>query len=384
MVETTGTVSETESRLFLESRLFQSAAERLELVYRGLQERAARVDRELSETNEALRSALAEREQILRVLPVGVFKGHGGVVRAESPEAERLEGILGKNMDCVWGQGSPNVPQELELADRDGRTRTLRSLIVSLEGDSWLGFVEDQTTVVELRKEVERLDRISSLAELSLGIAHEIRNPMNGLAGFASLLEKNPRSPKAAAWASRIAEGARRVDRIVTDLLVFARPERRGRLVARTINEWIQDAREEARSLAVDISPETADRRILGFPQALGRVFVNLFLNASEAGASGIAIDCSDADPAGRVRILLRDDGPGLEPSIAERAFDPFVGTRDGGTGLGLAFCARAVEAMAGRIRCLQGQGGACFELELSEVTESEHDRKRLPGSRCG
>jgi signal transduction histidine kinase len=231
-------------------------------------------------------------------------------------------------------------------------------------------FVEDRTLQATMEEELRRLERLGGLAELALGIAHEIRNPLNGLAGFASLVRRTPNSPRVAEWAVRIEEGAKRVEGTVRDLLDFARPERQGESVCLSLISWLRVAAEE---LQLDIEEDVGALRVYGASRALDQALANLARNSREAGATRARIRLL-ASSHERITLHFSDDGPGLDASIANRIFDPFVGTKEQGSGLGLAFASRAFVQMNGALRVAAERQskdlpGACFEIEL--VAES-------------
>ncbi|PIE24700.1 MAG: hypothetical protein CSA62_02385 [Planctomycetota bacterium] len=349
-----------------EFQLFRQAASALEAAYQELKQRASQVDQDLAVANRALHTALADRESIIGQLPIGVFRLEGTELLAQNPEGHTIAGRIAGDKLRSWLSSLPTGAwSESRIPADGGEPRELRALCVPLEarGES-LWFVEDTTMLSALREQVERLHRLSSLSELSLGIAHEVLNPLNGVAGFASLLRKRPDSEKAAHWAQNIETGVVRIHSIIRDLLDFARPERRSTPCVRSLATWLEEARPELNDIELNLGdPEVA---VQGSPEALGKVFANLVRNARQAGASKLEVECESAD--GRLRIRLQDDGPGIPSDLASRIFDPFYSTRDEGTGLGLAFCARALEAMGGTIRWLPSERGARFELVLPEA----------------
>jgi len=349
--------------LFAEFQLFRSASESLEKAYGELREQAKRVDHELAEANRRLRQGLAEREDILGALPLGVFRRSSTGLLAVNPVARSL--IQGVGMSVLLSELESRESSLLSVKDRQGKARSLHVTSVEIGDEGvMLEFVDDRTEVEAMREELDRLARLSSLSELALGVAHEVRNPLNGIAGFAGMLKRCPDSPKAAHWAERIEEGAWRVDRIVGDLLAFARPKERVEAVSRSLAAWLTEARAELPGLEIVLDSRAQESELRGSPQALGKVFANLLRNAHEAGASCVTISTHEAED-GRLRVDVQDDGAGIPEDIQGRIFDPFVGSKDEGTGLGLAFCARALEAMEGRILCRSNPKVACFTLEL-------------------
>lgn len=349
--------------LLTEFQLFRNASESLEKAYGELKRQAQRVDHELAEANQRLREGLAEREGILGALPLGVFRRTPDGLTPLNPEAESL--LQRVRSDQLLAGLENREAGEITLDDDQGRAVSMRVTSVEVAArQETLEFVEDQTEVEAMRAELSRLARLSSLSELALGVAHEVRNPLNGVAGFAGMLKRCPESPKAAHWAARIEEGAWRVERIVSELLSFARPEERAEPCVRSLHTWLSEARLELPTLEIRLVDEAARCELLGSPQALGKVFANLLRNAQEARA-GCVIFAVEPVSADRVRLVIQDDGEGISEDIRERIFDPFVGSKEQGTGLGLAFCARALEAMNGSIRSMPCASGARFFVEL-------------------
>jgi two-component system sensor histidine kinase HydH len=342
---------------------FAEAARRLEDAYHELRQRAERVDHELALANEALHNSLAERQRILEALPIAVFRRGKDTLLPTNAEAHRLAGAFARAVPARQPQPGGRA-EPLAAEDDDGRPlRLVHRRIKLAEHDEWLDLVEDQTALAELESEVERLDRLSGLAELALGVAHEIRNPLNGLKGFAQMLRRAPRSPRAADWIAKIDEGAMRVERIVRDLLAFARPDGHADGVCRPLAAWLAEARADAPGLAIAADVAILALGVRGSRRALGKVLSNLLRNAAEAGARHVVVTATTR--SGRVRIRMQDDGAGIAPELAGRLFSPFVGSKQSGSGLGLAFCARALQAMSGSIRNEPVAAGACFLVEL-------------------
>ncbi len=344
---------------------FQKATADLQDAYRSLKERAASVDQELAETNRTLRERLRERERILQSMPLGVFHQKGERVEAGNEEGQRLLQDLGPSLPtALVSLHRSGIATRLELGSIDGSIRTLEvtSLELGSEESEVLHFVVNQSEVLSLQEEVSRLDRIEGLATLALGVAHEIRNPLNGVGGYASLLRRNPGSSKVGDWAEKIEEGVRRVEEIVSDLLAFARPEKRGTPKGMSLEAWLLHVDE---GVDLSVSPEAGAAVVEGDEIALPAVLQNLVRNAKEAGASQVRIELRKMDHR-YCHLLIEDDGEGLPCGWKERVFDPFVSGKEGGTGLGLAFCRKALESMGGGILALNdGVKGAKFEVRL-------------------
>ena len=236
------------------------------------------------------------------------------------------------------------------------------------------------TDVTEDRRIQERLaqsEKLSSLGEMISGIAHELNNPLASVLGFTQLLARQAGEGKQAARLDLIHREARRCQRIVQNLLSFARqhdPERR----QVSCNEVVQSVAAllhyQMNVDGVRLLPELdpALPPVLGDAHQLQQVLVNLLTNATHAiqdsGVGGLVRVRTEATAAGGIRLLVQDDGPGVPEGIRSKIFDPFFTTKPAGrgTGLGLSLVYGIVTAHAGTIDVDSQPGaGTTFRIEL-------------------
>lgn len=338
---------------------FVAAATDLERAYGELKARAAAVDLELQESNRALHSALQERDTIAEALPIGLLTvAADGAVRCRNAEAERLV-ALGAAAGVDLPHGAPG-----EIAVGAGLVRVQRLALPDAE----LVLLEDLTHVRELEREVHRLDRLAGLSELALGIAHEIKNPLNGVMGFAALLERSNDPAAMQRFAGKVVQGVRQVDEIVKSLLGFARPERK-RIRLAPLAEIVAEAALAAGLPGSRLQLSGArDQRTDA--DALLRVLTNLFRNAIEA-APGVHVTVRADVKGGRLELLVRDDGPGVPASLGRSVLEPFVSTKERGTGLGLSLSLRVLAWLGGDLDLVNpGEPGACFRVRLPLVRD--------------
>lgn len=333
---------------------FIAAAQELERGYAELKLRVAAVDLELQATNEALQRSLREREAIFAAMPIGLVAVRAdGSVSCCNREGERL---------CAAARATGvDLPHRLagEVACGELLVRVRRVAMP----DGELVMLEDRTRVQELEREVHRLDRLAGLSELALGIAHEIKNPLNGVMGFAALLERSDEPVAMKRFAGKVVQGVRQVDEIVRSLLGFARPQR-GRSRQATVADVVAEAARGAGLPTARLATTGALQQHVD-ADALLRVLGNLFRNALEASPTvHVRVDAEARN--GRLELTVRDDGPGVPAAIGRTVFEPFVSTKERGTGLGLPLSARVLAYLGGDLDLLNpGEPGATFRVRI-------------------
>jgi two-component system sensor histidine kinase HydH len=232
--------------------------------------------------------------------------------------------------------------------------------------------------LAERAAQLEQQKKMAALGTMAGGIAHEIRNPLTAVKGFASLLlrELSPHT-KEARWASRILEGVNETDAIIASLLSFARPER--------LRLELVDARAlvgEAVAMALGATGERHERwlvevecgeiRIRADRIQLRQALRNLIANAIEAQPSGGRVRVVIETRASEVLLSVADAGPGIAQEVASHAAEPFFTTRAEGTGLGLALVHTIVQLHGGRLEIAPEPsplGGALVRLRIPHAT---------------
>jgi len=271
------------------------------------------------------------------------------------------------------------IEKEIECRIADGKMVPLEIGISRLEDDKgvFLGYVllfKDLTEVQSLRREVARSQRLASVGRLAAGVAHEIRNPLSSIKGFATYFkERYPDRPDDQQTADIMIQEVDRLNRVVGQLLEFARPISIKPQVI-SPEALIKDAvrlieeRAAVKKISVRIRNNARLNEACIDPDRTNQVLLNLFLNALDAMDDGgeLRVDLSTNDANDEIQITVSDTGCGISPQDLAKVFDPYFTTKSSGTGLGLAIAHNIVEAMGGRIMVESHPGkGTSFNVTI-------------------
>lgn len=290
------------------------------------------------------------------VLPVEIFR-----------EIERLlptGDVIEREIDCHL-EGGDRFPLSFSASPlHDGEKR-------------FLGFVlllKDLREVHALRKEILRNQRLASVGRLAAGVAHEVRNPLSSIKGFATYFKERHRDkPEDQQIAGIMIQEVDRLNRVIGQLLDFARPIKiipKKVSVPQLIADALKLVEAQANEKEIHVEWHTAERlREASLDtDRINQVLLNLFLNALEAMESGgrLTVD-ADKDEEGRwIIIRVADTGHGIPAQNLSKVFDPYYTTKSTGTGLGLAIAHNIVDAHGGRIDVASPAGqGTTFTLRV-------------------
>lgn len=276
-------------------------------------------------------------------------------------------------------QKGRRIAQEISCRRPDGQTLRLdvtASVIRTGEGNpgGYLFLFHDLTELRDLKQEVERSRRLAAVGKLAAGVAHEIRNPLSSLKGFALFFQERYSEDVETRQAGRImVEAVERVNRSVTQLLDLARPmvvEKKEVNPARVVDHALHLMHRDFEASAVTVERRWVDPipRLVTDPDRLNQILLNLFLNAVQAmeGGGRLVVSLSDGSRGDTLTLAVEDTGFGIEADDLDRIFDPYFTTRPQGTGLGLAMVHRTVEALGGDIRVESEPGrGTTFYIDL-------------------
>lgn len=229
----------------------------------------------------------------------------------------------------------------------------------------------------EAQRSLVRSEKLASVGRLAAGIAHEIGNPLSAISGLVELVEEGDLEPdEQREFLGRVRKETERINRIIRDLLDFARAEPATMDTDETADlaEVVEDAvrlvgpQKDLRQVTIERRFEEGCPRARGSAARLAQVVLNLLLNAADAidGEGTIVLEVAEEDDV--VRLSVQDTGPGIPPEIRGHLFEPFVTTKPTGqgTGLGLAVCHTLIEQMGGTLRVESPpEGGARFIVRL-------------------
>jgi len=217
--------------------------------------------------------------------------------------------------------------------------------------------LRDLREIKQLEEKVRRSEKLAAIGKLAAGVAHEIRNPLSSIRGFAQFLSQGLKdSPREQAYAQTMVSEVDRINRVVTDLLTFARPTRAEAVpadVTELVEHCVRLVQADADSRNITLRRNITDlSKVRLDTNQLTQALLNLLLNAMQSVESGGTIEIGAALKPSDDRLLLwvEDNGAGIQPDRVEKIFDPFYTTRDKGTGLGLAIVHKIVENHQGEI----------------------------------
>ncbi len=220
------------------------------------------------------------------------------------------------------------------------------------------------------RERAIQADRLTSMATLTAGLAHEVRNPLNAAKLQLELLERRLRRQGAELKLVEPAELAhheiRRLTELLNEFLAFARPPELHAEIHdpySVIDHVLKLERDLAatRGVSIALVGEPAPMRV--DPGKLHQIVQNLVRNAIEAAREQVTVTLESSDDS--IRIEIRDDGTGIPDDIRARIFEPFFSTKEGGTGMGMAIVHSFVALHDGKIDVSSSNAGTTIELSL-------------------
>ena len=394
--------SENEAAFVLET--FQS-------VVAQLQEKQDELRRLSEQASQRADSAERFSEHIVASMPTGLiaFDAQGKATVINHPAANILRDAnpsTGEHFQVIFAR-APSLAALVEfclstgqISRREEIDMTNGSLKIKLgatvapieranaaEARGAMCLISDITEVSRLREEVALKRNLESLGEMSAGLAHEFKNSMAALHGYAQFLQTVGHDEQGQAAADALLQEVRNLAAMTTSFLDFARPQAlqvETVSVAQMLSECVRELSPLFESRKVDcVTTSTAsdgaeDPEVRADPRLLRQALLNLLRNGAEAISENDAVrrvvaQWSTERDDGRnvVAISIRDSGPGIPESDLQRIFIPFFTTKAKGHGIGLALAHRVITEHGGTLSVTNNdQGGACFTVRLPAWVE--------------
>jgi signal transduction histidine kinase len=354
-------------------------------------ERLHRIERERAEQTERL------SEEVTRNMPAGLLVVNAmGIISSSNPAAEQVLGIRGlafrrcsealgasSGMTRLIGEclshGTIFRREQIDHVPPAGDTRHLGVTISPIrrgEGEisGAICLLSDLTELAALQQRIQLKENLAALGELSAGIAHEFKNALATISGYAQLIESETSPAEALDYAGRILEQTRNITHVITEFLKYARPLEipDERVPLQTLTERVVAEVKEALP-HVKIRWEGAFGDAGGDEGLLRQALLNLARNAAEAcalaadgGQVTVRGEIVRGEEAGVQRICVGDNGPGIPADVLPKLFRPFFTTKAKGTGLGLAVVQKIIVQHGGQVEVRnRPEGGAEFIVTL-------------------
>jgi signal transduction histidine kinase len=333
--------------------------------------------------------------RLLDTMPDGLVAVDAkGDVRAANPAAVKLllkdgEDLMGRSwrdLGMSKGEPKPGVT-EREGIERGQFTlggRTLEIISRPIPGADWesetqrLILVRDRTEVQALEKELAQAEKLAAVGRLAAGLAHEIRNPLSALRGFAQYFQERFKGKgEEEDYARIMVSEADRLNRVVTDLLYLAKPRpltRRTVDVASLVTETTRLLELDIEKKGAQVHNELEVHELRADPDQVKQALLNLLLNSLEAVPEQTGqITMFSASGNGAVRLGVADNGRGMSEEELESAMEPFFTGRADGTGLGLSVVHKIMRDHGGRVEIESEKGkGATVTLVFPEQPERD------------
>jgi two-component system sensor histidine kinase HydH len=343
----------------------------------------------------SLQDTSAFANEVVSHLPVGLIATNGsGNITFFNAAAEKITGLKKsfarkKTLDQILPKGLCGLQQqldqgetisELEMAcvfsDNQKTAVSISATRIRNDLGEFVGQVvilRDLSEIRRLQNEIQRQEKLAALGGLAAGVAHEVRNPLSSIKALATFFAGQfAKGSEAHEAAGVMIQEVDRLNRVITELLEFARPSELNRQpndIGLLLSRSIQLIQQDANNKSIDIDLQT-DKDICTVwidSDRLAQCLLNLYINAIQAMEDGgtLSVRCS-AGNADDVNIIVQDTGSGITSEQIGNIFDPYFTTKKRGTGLGLAIVYKIVEAHQGQISVHSTMGqGTLFNITI-------------------
>jgi PAS domain S-box-containing protein len=253
--------------------------------------------------------------------------------------------------------------QEIEIIRPDGKhivlAYTLVPMIINDEIVGVIGYAKDITQLKDTQERLRKTEKLSVVGELAASVAHEIRNPLTSLKGFVQLMKDD--DPKKQMYYKVMAEELDRINEIVSEFLVLAKPQKllfKPSNLEHILTSVISLLESEANLYGVELSLDIKGTLPLieCEPNQLKQLFINIIKNSIEASSTAVSV-AVDMEDSKMISIQVKDNGCGISDERIKHLGEPFYSSKEKGTGLGLTVSYRILESHKGQIRFNSKEG---------------------------
>ena len=357
----------------------------------------------LSQAYRTTKSSLAKikvfSETVIKNMPFGLIAtDENGKIAYFNQEAESIiqipnQRVMGKNPgealpEKFWAyirdltENESGIEKNISFSLDGERALSLELNVSSLKGDNgeFLGDIilfRDLTEIKNLKMEIEKNQRLASLGNLAAGVAHEIRNPLSSIKGFATYFKERYKDiPDDKKTAEIMVQEVERLNRVISQLLEFASPlkiHKKSVSMVTVIQHSLKMIEGHAREKNIKIKTDL-DHRIKDLyidPDKINQVFLNIYLNAIEAMENNgtLYVRFTGDKKNTMAKVEISDTGKGIITEDLTHIFDPYFTTKQSGTGLGLAIVHKIIESHKGETRVESERGSGTTVTILLPVT---------------
>ena len=338
-------------------------------------------------TKASLKSIKAFSNNIIQNMPAGLVTIDCEYKITSMNQAAK--DILGKNFKEPFPQMiklinkiktlQKPVQKQIDLIDDDNNTLNL-DIIASLIADNenkTIGFLflfRDLTQIKHLENKVQTNKRLAAIGKLAGGVAHEIRNPLSSIKGFATYFAKRyENNTQDKETADIMISETNRINQSITQLLEFAKPMsikkkefNINELITHSIKLMQNDF--DKKQIQTFVNINIKNETFYTDPDRLHQVLLNLYINAAKAlpKKGRLKIDINNLDNKNYIEMAIEDNGEGIDKNNIDLIFDPYFTTSPVGTGLGLSIVYKIIDGLKGSIRVKSTKNkGTCFVIHL-------------------